>query len=322
MSVQAQEDDYAARFTSLHRSFALNPHDVETLYNLSLFYFDNSNPMRSLPMAIDYIRLAEECHTDLLLRDRVRDLVQLQRKDITLASIRNLKQAINSAALETARLRGDLPMAEVDALLAHFSDNAELVRLLRSRRYQLVFDGLLSRGSVADCHAFMQTYPGTAEAEQLGERIGNLAAADFAQAATVKSVDSLAAAYPALPTVRRAADRRKAMLAFLDADADGSLEAYNAFLARYPASSESEQARLRIDRLLEADLAKRQSAMELARFADSNADLALADQALARLRRLIYTQRDATMAQYYVDHFPLDNYCAEVYSHIAVRFVR
>lgn len=315
-SARAQEsdDDYAARFTALHRAFALHPHDEETLYNLALFYFDNSNPMRSLPMAIDYARLTEECHADLLLRDRVRDLVQLQRKGITLASIRELKQAIHAAALETVRLHTDLPMTEVDAYLDHFADNADLVRLLRERRYRMVFDRLLARGSVADCHAFMQTYPGTTESEQLGDRIGSLAAADFAAAATVEAVDSLAATYPALPSVRRAADRRKARLAFLAADAEGSLEAYNAFLSRYPASDESEQARLRIDHLLEADLAKRQTAMELAHFADSNADLALADQALARLRRLIYTRRDATMAQYYVDHFPLDNYYAEVYS--------
>ena len=315
-NAQAQESDadYAARFTALHRAYALNPHDEETLYNLTLFYFDNSNPMRSLPMAIDYVRLTEECHADLLLRDRVRDLVQLQRKGITLNSIRELKQAIHDAALETVRLHDDLPITEVDTYLEHFADNAELVRLLRLRRYRMVFEGLLARGNVADCHTFMQTYPGTAEAEQLGERIGRQAAESFADAATVRAVDSLAAAYPSIPTVRRAADRRRAQLAFLAAEAEGSLEAYNAFLTLYPASDESEQARDRIDHLLEVDLAKRQAPMELAHFADSNADIELADQALARLRRLIYTRRDAAMAQYYVDHFKLDDYRAEVYS--------
>ena len=178
----------------------------------------------------------------------------------------------------------------------------------------MVFDGLLARGSVGDCYAFMQTYPGTAEAERLGERIGDKAAAAFAEANTTEEVEAMEATYPSIPNVRRAADRRKARLAFLAADNDGSLEAYNTFLMRYPASDESEQARNRIDHLLEADLAKRNTAMELAHFADSNSDLDIADRALARMRRLIYTQRDASAAQYYVDHFKLDSYYAEVYS--------
>lgn len=315
-NVQAQEADvdYNARFAELHRAFALDPQDEETLYNLALFYFDNSNPMRSLPMAIEYARLTEQRHVDLLQRDRVRDLVQLQRKGITLNTIRDLKQAIQEATLETVRLRGDLSMTEIDTYLKYFSDNADLVRLLRSRRYKMVFDGLLARGSVDDCYAFMQTYPGTSEAEQLSERIGSHAVAAFATASTSAAVDSLAATYPSIPAVRRAAERRKARLAFMTAEADGSIEAYNTFLMSYPASDESEQARQRIDNLIDADLAKRSTAMELAHFADSNADLDISDRALARLRALIYSRRDADAAQYYVDHFKLDDYYSEVYS--------
>ena len=314
-NVQAQDDgdDYAARFTDLHRAFARNPQDEETLYNLALFYFDNSNPMRSLPMAIDYVRLAEERHADLLLRDRVRDLVQLQRKGITLNSIRELRQAVHAAALETVRLHDDLSMTEIDTYLDHFADNADLVKLLRTRRYGLIFDDLMARGSAAECYAFLQSYPGTSEAEQLENRIGNMAAAVLANARTAGEVDSVAATFPSLPVVRRAADRRRAQLAFVAAEADGSIDAYYAFLSRHPASDESEQARSRIDHLLEADLAKRNTAIELAHFADSNADLDIADRALARLRHLIYTRHDAVAAQYYVDHYQLDNYYAEVY---------
>ena len=312
---QAQDEvDYNVRFTELHRAFALDPQDEETLYSLALFYFDNSNPMRNLPMAIEYARLTEQRHVDQLERNRVRDLVQLQRKGITLNTIRDLKQAIQAASLETVRLRGDLTMTEIDTYLEHFADNADLVRLLRSRRYKMVFENLLAHGSVDDCYAFMQTYPGTAEAERLGEHIGTHAAAAFAAAPTSAAVDSLAATYPSIPTVRRAADRSKARLAFRAAEADGSIEAYNAFLMNYPASDESEQARQRIDNLLDADLAKRSTAMELAYFADSNADLDISDRALARLRALIYSRRDADAAQYYVDHFKLDDYYSEVYS--------
>ena len=315
-TLQAQDEgDYNARFTELSRAFARNPQDEVTLYNLALFYFDNSNPMRNLPQAIEYVRLTEQRHVDLLERNRVRDLVQLQRNNnITLTTIRDLKQAIHSAAMETVRLHDDLTMAELDHYLEHFSDNADLVRLLRTRRYQLVYNNHLASGSAADCYSFMLTYPGTAEAERIEGRLVELTAPAFAACTTAAAVDAVAARYPKSTLVRRAADRRKSAMAFQAAEADGSIEAYNAFLTRYPASDESEEARERISQLLEADLAKRTTAVELAHFADSNADLDIADRALARLRALIYSRRDVQAAQYYVDHFKLDDYRSEVYS--------
>lgn len=315
-TLQAQdEDDFGARFTALNHAYARNPQDEVTLYNLALFYFDNSNPMRNLPQAIEYVRLTEQRHIDLLERNRVRDLVQLQRNhNITLTTIRDLRQAIHSAALETVRLRSDLTMAEIDDYLKHFSDNADLVRLLRTRRYQLVFNDILANGSAADCYNFMLTYPGTSEAERVEGRLNDLTASAFAACTTAAAVDAVAARYPKSQMVRRAADRRKSALAFQAADDDGSINAYNTFLTRYPASDESEQARERISHLLEADLAKRTTAVELAHFADSNADLDISDRALARLRALIYSRRDAEAAQYYVDHFKLDDYRSEVYS--------
>ena len=315
-SVQAQEADsaLAARFADLHRAYAKNPQDELTLYNLALFYFDNSNPMRNLPLAIEYARLTEQRHIDLLEHDRVRDLVQLQRNNVTITTIRDLKQAIHTAALATVRLRDDLTMTEIDNYLEHFSDNTDLVRLLRTKRYALVFNSLRDNGSAEECYNFMLTYPGTAEAEQLEERLGRLAAVDISAAITEAAIDSVAARYPQSATVRRLADRRKSLLAFRAADSEGSMAVYNAYLSRYPASDESQQARDRMEELLETDLAKRSTAMELAHFADSNADLDIADRALARLRALIYSRHDAVAAQYYVDHFKLDAYYSEVYS--------
>ena len=312
---QAHVEDYDARFAELSRAHALDPHNEVTLYNLALFYFDNSNPMRNLPLALTFVQLTEERHVQLLERDRVRDLVQLQRNhNITLTTIRDLKQAIYTAANSTVKLRDDFTLTEIDTYIDYFAADAELVRKLRALRYNLVFNDVFARGSADDCYNYMLAYPGTAEAERLEERMGAMAVSFCASTTSVHAIDSLAARYPQSPSVRRAADRRKATLAFLEADGDGSMDAYRSYLVRYPASDESEQARERIEQLLEADLAKRSTAMELAHFADSNADLDISDRALARLRRLIYATRDAEAAQYYVDHFKLDDYYSEVYS--------
>ena len=316
VGVQAQNPDesYDARFVRLSRAYARNPRGVENAYQLSLFYFDNSNPLRNLPLAMRYVAIAEDQHVDLLQRNRVSDLVKLQRNGITLVTIRDLRMAIADAAAESVKLRTDLTMAEIDSYLETFGENEELAKLLRSRRYKLIFADVLAHGNADACYDFITTYSGTSEADQLDERLGRMMAAVMDTLPTQAAVDQLVSRYPQSTSVARVAARCKARLAFAEADDLGSIEAYNAFLAQYPASDESEVARERADHLLELDLAKRQTAMELAHFADSNADQLISEQALARLRHLIYATQDAAAAQYYVDHFKLDAFYSEVYS--------
>ncbi len=315
-AVRAQDAEvsYDERFRILARAHARDPQSVEALYNLTHFYFDNSHPMRSLPMAMQYARMTEDQHVDLLQRNRISDLAKLQRVGITLASIRELQKAIVDAAVEAVRRRDDFTMAEIDAYLEWFGDNTELARSLRAKRYRITFREMLALGSADDCYGFITTYQGTTEATQVEERLLQLVTPMIEQAEEETTVDTLRQRYPQSTLVRRAVERRKSQLAFTRTEKEGTIAAYNAFLDRYPASDEGELARDRIDHLLTLDLAKRQSAMELAHFADSNADLELSDRALARLRRLIYVNHDVEAAQYYVDHYKLDAHFSEVYS--------
>lgn len=315
-AVRAQDADvsYDERFRTLARAHARDPQSVEALYNLTQFYFDNSHPMRSLPLAMQYARMTEDQHIDLLQRNRISDLAKLQRIGITLATIRELQQAIAEAALEAVRRRDDFSMSEIDAYLEWFGGNAELARMLRAKRYRLTFREVLAMGSADDCYDFMNTYQGTAEATQAEERLLQLSTPMIEQSETDGPIDSLRQRYPQSTLLRRAAERRKSQLAFARAEQEGSIAAYNSFLDRYPASDQSETARDRIDDLLSIDLSKRHTAIELAHFADSNADLEISDKALARLRRLIYANHDVEAAQYYVDHYKLDDHFSEVYS--------
>lgn len=315
LKAQVQPDDYQTRFAALSRAYAKNPRSVEALYNLTQFYFDNAHPMRNLPLAMQFATMTEEWHTYLLQNDKVNELIRLQRNNITLPVIRELRQAIADAALNTVRLRTDMDEAELDAYAATFGDDAELMKLVRQRRFVLLYDNTVASGTADQCYDFITTYPGIAESERVEARLIQLTAPLIEDMESAAAVDSMAARYAQSAAVRRAAERRKAQLAFTDAAVGGTIADYSRFLARYPASDESEQARERIDRLQQIDLARRTTAKELAQFADSNADQDIADQALARLRRLIYTTHDATAAQYYVDHFKLDAYRSEVYSH-------
>lgn len=310
---QDEPDGYSERFAQLGRAYAKNPTAVDALYDLACFYFDNAHPMRDLPMAMDYIQRAEEQHIKLLENNKIKELTRLGRKGIDLMTLRQTKQAVVAAARNAVALRTDMGVDEIDRYMDAFGDDAELVRQLRQRRLQALYADALADGSVDACYRFMTAFPGTAEASRMEERLHAAAPALFVGIASEAAADSLAARYPQSPSIRQEAARCKSRLAFAEAGRQGTAEAYGRYLERYATSSESQQARERLDALVEADLERRHSPLELARFAEAHPDLPLADEALERMRRLIYARHDAQAAQYYVDHFPLDPFRSDVY---------
>ena len=306
-------NDYRERFTEVHRAYAQNPGDVEVLYNLAQFYFDNSHPLRDLPLAMTYARQAEKEHITLLETNKIKRLTQLGKVGIDLTSLRQLQQAIYEAARNTLSLRNDFTIDEIDAYLEVFGSDKAMARKLRQMRLQRQYDAALADGSADACYAFIALYPGTVEAGQLEERMRELTPTLFRGLDTDAAIDSVVARYPLSPSVAQAAQRLKSRLAYDETRRIGTVEAYRRYLSRYPASDESPQARHSLDALLDDDFARRTTALQLAQFADSNADSPLADRALADMRRLIYENHDVEAARYYVEHFRLDPYCSEVY---------
>ncbi len=306
--------DYEARFTKLNKAYAKSPDDVEALYNMAQFYFDNSHPMRNLPMAMKYIQRAETRHIDLLENDKLGELTRLARKNITLTTIRQTKQAITDAAYNTLEVRTDMTRVELDTYLDAFGIDIELVRLLRQRRINQVYDEDLHKGTPEAYYHFIDTYPGTDEAEQMEERLSQLASGLFDGKNSEGAVDSVASRFPLSPSVQRAAEKQKSRMAYAKASKLGTIDAYRDFLSHYPTSDESQQAREHLDDLMEVNYSKLSTAMQYGRFANANLDLPLADKALAEMRKIMYANHDAEAARYYLEHFKLDDYYSEVYN--------
>jgi TPR repeat protein len=259
--------DYQARFTKLNKAYAKSPDNVEALYNLAQFYFDNSHPMRNLPMAMKYIQRAEACHIKLIEDDHTGELARLVRNGITLTTIRQTKQAIIDAAYNTIEVRTDMSGVELDTYLDAFGIDMELVRLLRQRRINQVYDDCLKKGTADSYYHFIDVYPGTTEAEQMEERLARLAPGMFEGVTTEEQADAIAARYPLSPSVQRSAEKQKSRLAFAVASKRNDVAGYMAFLDRYPSSDESQQARDRLDNLLEVNYSKCKTAMDYALFA-------------------------------------------------------
>ncbi len=306
--------DYEARFTKLSRSYSKSPNDVETLYNLAAFYFDNSHPMRNLPMAMKYIQETEVQHVRLIEADKTGELGRLVRSGITLTTIRQMKQAITDAAYHTLEVRADMTGTELDSYMDAFGLDMSMVRLLRQRRINQVYDECMAKGTPEAYYVFINNYAGTREAEEMERRLSRFAPGLFEDMDDENAVDSVASAYALSPSVQRAADRWRSRKAFADASVRDDVEGYNSFLRRFPSSDESDQARERLDKLLEVSFAGCRTAMDFGRFATTYSDIPLAEKALERMRALIYETRDAVAARYYLDHFKLDASYNEVFN--------
>ena len=305
--------DYQDRFTRLNKAYAKEPDNVENLFNMAQFYFDNSHPMRNLPMAMKYIQRAEARHIILLEEDRLGEVTRLARKNITLTTIRQTKQAISDAAYNTLEVRTDMSRVELDTYLDAFGIDIELVRLLRQRRINQVYDEDLRKATAESYYHFIDIYPGTREAEQMEERLARLAPGLFEGIGTEAGVDTVAVKYPLSPSVQRAAEKQKSRLAYAEASRRNTIAAYNDFLRRYPTCDEHLQAREKLASLLEVKYNSLRTAREYADFVDSNADNSLADDALAEMRRLIFEQRDIEAARLYLQRFKLDEHYNDVY---------
>lgn len=306
--------DYQDRFTRLNKAYAKEPDNVENLYNMSMFYFDNSHPMRNLPMAMKYIQRAEKRHIELLEDNKLGELTRLARKNITLTTIRQAKQAISDAAYNTLEVRTDMSRVELDTYLDAFGIDIELVRLLRQRRINQVYDEDLRKGTAESYYHFIDIYPGTREAEQMEERLARLAPHLFEGVNSEVQADAIAARYELSPSVQRAAAKTKSRIAYANASRRNTIEAYNDFLSKYPSSDEHLQAREHLASLLEVKYSGLHSAREYADFVEANADNALADSALLQMRRLIYKERDIEAARLYLSRFKLDPYYVDVYN--------
>lgn len=306
--------DYEARFTKLHKAYAKSPNDVETLFNLAHFYFDNSNPMRNLPMAMKYIQSTEKQHIRLIEADKTGELTRLVRNGITLITIRQTKQSIIDEAYHVIEYRTDMTDAELNSYMDAFGIDMDLVRLLRQRRINQVYEECLRQATPESYYRFINNYPGTSEAEQMEERLARLAPGLFEGVTRETAIDSVATLYTLSPSVQRAANKQRSRMAYASAITKNDVDSYNEFLKRFPTSDESDQARERLESLLDISYARCKTAMEYAVFANTYSDIPLADKALEECRRLMFATHDIPAARYYLQNFKLDPFYNEVYS--------
>lgn len=311
---EAYTVDFGTRYSSVNKAYAESPEAVDALFDMAMLYFDNSLPLRNLPLAMSFAKRAEYNYLVLMQDDKHGELTRLVRRGIVLATVQQLKSAVRDAAFNNLSLTDDHTLAELDAYLEVFADDAEVVRLARSKRIRRISDADMQSATPQAYYHIISSFPHTDEAHKAELMMAKVAGSLFEGLADETAIDTVAARYAASPSVARAAAAKKSRIAFNQAAQQNTIAAYKAFLRRYPSSDESQQVRDLLDERLALQYSSLHTAKEYADFADSNADNILADSALAQIRRTITRNRDVQAARMYLDRFRFDDHYNQVYA--------
>lgn len=312
----AQEPvDYKSQYVELCKAYTENPNDVAVLLRLADYYAQPANPQHNLPQAGRHIRRAEELYSAWLDDGAKYDAVlKLIRQKVTLQSIRQQRKEIYDSALVQVRQRAaSMDESELAAYAEAFGDEEEMATLVRVNLLRSSYERICREGSLAGYYAFAQSHKGFAEADSAEAALARMAPRYFSIYNNESDVDAAAEPYQGSPAMQRAAMLQKSRIAYAEARRQNSVNAYAAYMERYPQGANYMDALARTEELLAMEFSTLRTAQDYADFAESHSEQALADTALARLRAMIAEYRDAEAARMYLRRFPLDPEYTQIY---------
>lgn len=316
--VQSQDIDstsiYQSQYTQLNKAYAQNPHDVANLMDMARFYAHDRNPMRSLPLAMQYVCSAETNFAELIAdKDKYREASKLIRKKIDITAIRNLKRAITEKAQEELSTGRTYSLVEIDAFEKAFENNPTISRIVKSMRMEQSLNVARSGQDPDNLYAVITNYPGTSEAEQADMALAQWLSNSINSKTSEREVETIAEQYSKSNATQKVAMQRKAQLFFEKARKENSVNAYREYIQKYPSGDDYLNALEYLDALLDAKYASLQSPEEIIAFIDSNETNPLAEQALERLRNSILQEHNMKAARLFLQHFPLDIKYNDIY---------
>lgn len=313
----AQEHDmawYKNEYHRIYKDYVDNPENVEVMVQLASFYSQKDNPMLNLTLARTYVTDAEARYLAIVDDKKMyKEMNRLIKKKITIETIRALRDEITLQAAAFLVRNEDISLVELNSLATAFKNESSVLRLIDQRRASLLFREAQRTHTILGYRHFIEKYPATEEALTAEREATALAVRLLSNASTIGEVDELVKDGMGFDGVKRAANRRKATLEYADVRQKHTVEAYQAFLSKYPASDEYGDALEQLEHLQEVRLSQLKSSQELADFALQNSDSPLAEQAMQQLRNRIRMSHDQQTAHIYFKTFPLDEEYSNLY---------
>ena len=304
---QKESPNYSELYTRLQRDYAKDEQDVSTLISLSDFYADTDNPMFSYPKAYRYIRQAEENYI-AMVEDvaRSREARKLIKKHVSVASLRQKKNAITASASRYVGNADEMTDSELDEFADEFANVAQVMNAVEQQRMKTRYNQAMQANTLEALSSFAKSYPGTAECERAENAMGTAAAKAVAAVEDEESVDAVLRPYMETPQVARAAARRKSAIAYARLTAAPTRAKCEEFIAKHRGSDEYVDALALLDKMLAAEFKDYSSPMQYTEFIKNYPENALVDEAMENLYSMIFDDRDPLAAEVYLENFPLD----------------
>ena len=317
---QQNNEHYAQEYRRIYQAYQDNPGNVINLMDIAAFYFDANNPMHSLALAYKYVARAEDNYLTLASGSNYyKALSALLEHHITIDSVRHLRQRIEQHTIDYVTHFPTISDGKLATLANAFRGSTEVVRHSDQRRLTDHYKAAQKAHTLQGYHKFVERYNGSDQAIEAQRQMAKLADSMFQHATTYEAVDDMLKGYESYDGIVRKADKRKASLAYATALEQHTQEAYRTFLSRYPYADEYNDALDQMERLLASEIASLRTPRELADFAHEHSNSPLAEEAMARLRRLVGMEQSQAAARIYFAEFPDDPGYGNLYREFYLR---
>lgn len=314
LSAQVEKRSFEYQYKILYGAYCENAGDVTNLLNLTEFYMDKENPLRSFYYAKKYMRMVEARYLSIVGNDKYyRELNKLIKKGVTIDSIRSMNRKLDEAAISYVRESTDWGMDEIENFLRDYGHNKIVRDLLYHQRVSLEYEKVLQSGNVDSCYRFMKKYAGTKMALNLDTVITASLRNTIDTSFSIHSVNAIAFRYSECLSLQRLAYKRCAQLGYEDACAVNTIDAYRNYLSTYSGSDKYFDVLQKMEDLEEKQLDHLKEADEIVDFMLANNSSPLFLVARKRLLDKIFLDHDVLAIELYLEHFKMDSAYTDVF---------
>lgn len=311
-------EHYKNEYTKLHSNYVKSPGDIASIAALAYFYSEADNPMRNLPLAMDYIQISEKKYRELALdKSKYREVNKLIKKGFTIVELRQRKQFIIDEARKYVK-KGVQP-SEMDAFRKAFPGDPVITRQLSMQSNENEYNRALELNTEKAYKEYLAENPTGEGRSEIIARLAKLLTDKLSFAQSETEVDSILKGY-ADPKITQLGTKRKGELAYHDACRENTYSAYRNFLRRYPTSNKYDVVLNTMDTLLANQLKQLEKPRDYCDFALQNSDMPQSEQAIDTLIKMATKGKNSEALALYLSNFQNDDDYNEVYKSYYLRF--
>ena len=311
---------YQQQYAKLHEKYLKSPDDIANITALAYFYSEPDNPMRNLPLAMDYIKISESRYKELVGdRSRYREVNKLIRKGITLVELRQRRQMIADEARKS--VKQGLKPEEIEPYLRAFSGDIVICKDIAKQKSAYSYSKAIELNTEKAYKDFLDNNPNAAERDDVTGYLKALLAEKIANASTENEVDAIVAEYN-YEEIRKVGENRKCELCYRKACEENTPEAYRTFLRRFPSSEKYDKVLTALDSLALKEFKTLRTPCQYADFAEKYSELSQSEQAVDSIVKMIVEDLNDGALRIYLDEFSTDANYNEVYKSYYLRYSR